>query len=113
MCSIKAHEKLLPMCDWSATSVGGRLIPNGSTIYVLLSLLHTLNFIDSWLQSFEKTMLGKQQFTEKNGLVVQKYYFNNCRTQYWLLQEEKQALLTYIGVNWCIIKLKTSSIKKY
>ena len=53
MCYIEACGKFHSTCADSASSGGVILMKNGSTQYTLILIGHTLNFIDSWLQSFE------------------------------------------------------------
>ena len=50
MCSIEAYDKFHPKCADSASSDGGRLMPDGSTISVMVSIRHIPEFIENWLQ---------------------------------------------------------------
>ena len=50
MCYIEAYKKLHQTCAKSESSGGGRQLVDRSKIYALVSLGHTLNFIDTWLQ---------------------------------------------------------------
>ena len=52
MCSITAHDKLIPTYIDDATSGDGRAIPDNSTKAALESLGATLNFIYCWLKHF-------------------------------------------------------------
>ena len=50
----KSYEKLHPTRAESKIREGGIQIKYGSTIYALVSICHTLNFIEIWIQSFEE-----------------------------------------------------------
>ena len=53
MCYIEAFDILHPACNYNSSISGGIPLTDGSTTDVLKSLGHTLNFIQSWIQSFE------------------------------------------------------------
>ena len=55
MCSIKVYEKLHQLYSDSASSGGSIPLPDGSTKYISVSLGNTLNFIESWIQSFQES----------------------------------------------------------
>ena len=64
MCYIEAYEKFHQTCTDSEIVLGVRLFPDEWTTCVLVSLGHTLNFIDIWLKSFDNIVLGEQLCTE-------------------------------------------------
>ena len=63
MFSIEAYDIMHPPVNEYASNGGGRPLTDGSTIDALVSLGITLNFINSWLQSFKKHIFSKQQCT--------------------------------------------------
>ena len=50
MCSIESHVRMNATGNYYASSDDGRSLPHESTVYSLVSLGLTLNFIDSWMQ---------------------------------------------------------------
>ena len=50
MFSTEAHGRMHPTVNDDASSGGGIPMPPESTLYVLVSLVLTLNFIVSWIQ---------------------------------------------------------------
>ena len=69
MCYIEAYEKLHLEYNDDAIIGGGRPLIDGSTTDTLISLDHTLNSIDSWIQSFEenyylRTMMYLENISE-------------------------------------------------
>ena len=68
ICSIEAYEKLYQTYVDSASIGGGILISDGSKINVIVSPGHTLNFVESWIQSFEgkysnRTMMYREKIS--------------------------------------------------
>ena len=59
MCSSEANYIFNPTVNDDAISVGGILLTDLSTTEAITSLGHTLNFIESWIQSFKKTFIQK------------------------------------------------------
>ena len=64
MCSIESRVIMNPTGNYYSSSRDGRPLTHESTVYSLLLLGLTLNFIDSWMQLFrtnylqQKTMYG-------------------------------------------------------
>ena len=50
ICSSEAYDRFHPTGNGDTSSGGGRPLPCKSTTEALTSIVHTLNFIDSWLQ---------------------------------------------------------------
>ena len=73
MCSINAHEKMHPTGSGDTSSGGVRPLPYYSTVDMLVSIVITLNFIVSWVQSFKTNyLLRKRLYGEK-----MREFFNN------------------------------------
>ena len=52
---VEALQAFYPIWNYNEGSGGGILMPDGSTRDAIKPLGHTINFIYSWLQSFEET----------------------------------------------------------
>ena len=67
MCYIEAYDILHQTENHYASRGGGRPLSDGSTTDELVSLGHTLNLIDSWLQPFEENY-----YQQKNNVQTEK-----------------------------------------
>ena len=67
MCSIEAYEKLHPTCADSESSIGVILLPCCLLTDVLVSLVHTLDFIEIWLKSLERNYY-KQPIIQRDNM---------------------------------------------
>ena len=76
MSYIEAYYKLNQIFSDSGSIDVGRQIPDGSTTYSLVLLGHTLNFIDSWIQSFEGNCYNEtMMYRDKIGGLFKKITF--------------------------------------
>ena len=54
MCSLVAHYKKQPACEYDEMFLGDRLLPKNVSTEELEALCATLNFIDIWLKLLEE-----------------------------------------------------------
>ena len=59
MCSIGSHVRMNARANYYASSGDGRPLTHDPTVYSLVLLGLTLNFIDIWMQSFNTNYLQK------------------------------------------------------
>ena len=97
MCYIEAYKKLHQTCAKSESSGGGRQLIDRSKIYALVSLGHTLNLIDSWLQPFEENYSQQKiMYREKNSELFKKIPVTIIEPHTDDYRNKRQTLLTYI-----------------
>ena len=54
MCSVDVFDKLHPARSDYLSNGGGRMLPGVSTTDAMKYIRNTINFIDIWLQTFDK-----------------------------------------------------------